>query len=355
MPKVKDKLNPKVIVFDNGAGFSKIGFSGESLPRRVLPTSINDQFPIINGLIKDWEAMKNFWNYSFETVLGVDPSEHPILITESSLNPGPNREKLTEIMFETFKVPGLFIASQASLALLASGRETGFVIDIGHNTSQFVSIWKRFELAHHTQKINLAGIDVTDYLSRLLRQKGYNLANSTELEEIPRIKETLCYIPLDIEREMANTKKLSGKEFPYILPTGDALNIGVERFLAPECLFNPSLIGKEINSLDEIIVKIIRAFDVDITRNMCSNIVLSGGSSMFPGLAERLTKEIKKNIWESVDVRIIIPPDSRYLTWIGGSTLSSIETFQNKWVTKKEYSENGPKAIHRYFGAFNNL
>ena len=138
-------------------------------------------------------------------------------------------------------------------------------------------------------------------------------------------------------------------EKSYMLPDGETINVGVERFLAPECFFNPSVIGKELEPLDDVIVSAISECDVDLRRDLYSNIVLSGGSTMFPGIKERLTKEIKEQIPESVDVKIIAPPERMYSVWIGGSILSSLKTFHRMWVTRREYKEMGPQVIHRCF------
>ena len=145
------------------------------------------------------------------------------------------------------------------------------------------------------------------------------------------------------------SQQISGMQKSYMLPDGETISLGVERFLAPECFFNPSVIGKEIPPLDDLIVSAISECDVDLRRDLYSNIVLSGGSTMFPGVKQRLTKEIKEQISDTVDVKIIAPPERMYSVWIGGSILSSLKTFHNMWLTRKDYKELGPQASHRFF------
>ncbi|MHA1414367.1 MAG: actin, cytoplasmic 2 [Promethearchaeota archaeon] len=360
MAEEESFLNAKALVIDNGTGISKNGFAGEDQPRSVFPTLIGYpkyesimtdvehytreyyigeeamqlkgvlklMFPVEHGIIEDWTAMEKIWHYTFYTDLRIDPSEHPVLLTEAPLNPRPNREKMAEIMFETFNVPALYVSMQAVLSLYASGRTTGCVIDIGDGVSHVVPIFEGFALSHAIQRIDLAGRDITTYLQRLLRQKGYSFTTSAEKEIVRDIKEKLCYVAID---------------------DGETILVGVERFLAPECFFNPSVIGKELEPLDDVIVQAISECDVDLRRDLYSNIVLSGGSTMFPGLKERLTKEIKEQIPESVDVKIIAPPERMYSVWIGGSILSSLKTFSRMWVTRREYKEMGPQVIHRCF------
>jgi len=374
-------LMSKPVVLDNGTGISKNGYAGEDQPRSVFPTMIgtpkygnvlpdvkhyareayigaeamelkglmNLNYPIEHGTVTDWPAMERIWHYTFYTDLRIDPSEHPVLLTEAPLNPRANREKMTEIMFETFNVPALYIATQAVLSLYASGRVTGTVLDIGDGVSHIVPIFEGFALSHAIQRLDLAGRDITHYLKRLLQQNGNNFQSTAELEIVRDIKEKLCYVALDPEKEMMLSKKVTGMNKTYMLPDGETVSLGIERFLAPECFFNPAVIGKELPPLDDMIVEAISECDVDLRRDLYSNIVLSGGSTMYPGIKQRLTKEIKEQISETVDVKIIAPPERMYSVWIGRSILSSLKTFHNMWLTRKEYKELGPQASHRFF------
>jgi len=87
--------------------------------------------------------------------------------------------------------------------------------------------------------------------------------------------------------------------------------------------------------------------DVDIRKDMYSNIVLSGGSTMFPGIADRMQKEIVNLAPGTMKVKIIAPPERKYSVWIGGSILASLSTFQQMWMSKEEYDESGPSIVHR--------
>ena len=377
----EDFIGRKALVLDNGTGISKNGFAGEDQPRSVFPTAVGRpkyghimpdvkdysrewyigaeamelkglmkiHFPIEHGIIDDWSLMERIWHYTFYNDLRIDPSEHPVLLTEAPLNPRLNREKIAEIMFETFNVPALYVATQAILSLYASGTVTGCVLDIGDGVSHIVPIYEGFALSHAIERIDLAGRDVTHYLGRLLRQNGHIFTSSSEKQIVRDVKEKLCYVAMDPEKELMLSKKISGMEKSYMLHDGEVIDVGVERFLAPECFFNPSVLGKELDPLDDVLVNAINACDVDLRRDLFGNIVLSGGSTMFPGIKERLTKEIKELIPDSVDVRIRSPPERMYSVWIGGSILSSLKTFSRMWITRREYKELGPGVIHRCF------
>jgi actin len=371
----------KPIVLDNGSGLTKNGYAGEDRPRSVWPTIIGYPkytsimtdvehytreyyigeealnlrgvlrlvYPVEHGMILDWQAMEKIWHFTFYNDLRVNPSEHPILLTEPPLNPRKNREKMAEIMFETFNVPAMYVSMQAVLSLYASGRTTGLVVDSGDGVTHIVPIYEGFALTHAINRVDLGGRDITEYLRRLLRQRGYSLVSSAEREIVRDIKEKLCYVALEPEKEMKLAEKVAEMQKEYVLPDGEKVVIGAERFLAPEVFFNPGVIGMEATPLDESIVDSIRKCDVDLRRELYSNIVLSGGSTMFPGIKERLEKEIKELTPEEVDVKIIAPPERQYSVWMGGSILSSLKTFQKLWITNKEYKEQGSSVIHRCF------
>ena len=364
-------LKNKPIVIDSGSTLTKSGFAGENRPRSIIPTVIGypkselnisemEEYyigedalqlrevlklihPIERGEIKDWDAMEKIWNYIFYTDLKVDPMLHPIMLTEPPFNSKSNREKSAEIMFEIFNVPALYIAMEAELSLFASGRTTGCVIDIGHEISHIVPIDRKCTLTHSISRANYGGNHITSYLESLLRQKGISFTRTAEKQIVRDIKEKLCYVAMDPEREMMLSKMGRGIRKSYTLPDGETIYLSEERFLTPESLFIPGIVlGLDEYPLDDIIVASIKSCDHDIQHELYTNLVLSGGSSLFPGLRERLIKEIKEQIPDPVGVTIIAPQERMYSAWIGGSILGSIKSF-NRWVTKKEYREEGPQ------------
>jgi len=376
---LSDELHTNPLILDNGTGFTKNGFAGEDQPRSVFPTVIDYPkhpvvmpdvegwvrefyigeeamnlrgllrlvYPIEHGQVQDWQAMESIWHYTFYNDLRLNPNEHPIMLTEPPLNDNKNKEKMAELMFETFNVPALYISMQAILSLYASGRTTGLVVDAGDGVIHIVPVYEGFAISHAIHRTDIGGRDITDYLRRLLRQRGYSLSSSAEREIVRDIKERLCYIALDPEKELKLAEKISGTEKNYTSPDGNTLTVGAERFMAPELLFNPGVIGSEEAPLDELIYQMVQRCDVDLRRELFSNIVLSGGSTMFPGLKERLHKELTELVPETTEVRIISPPERRYFVWIGGSILGSLKTFKILWVTRKEYREIGSTAVYR--------
>eukprot|EP01105_Mastigella_eilhardi_P024231 TRINITY_DN6288_c2_g1_i3.p1 TRINITY_DN6288_c2_g1~~TRINITY_DN6288_c2_g1_i3.p1 ORF type:complete len:287 (+),score=70.19 TRINITY_DN6288_c2_g1_i3:343-1203(+) len=281
--------------------------------------------------------MERVWKYMYAK-LKVQSEEHPVLLTEPPLNPRKMREKAAELFFETFNVPAFFVALQSILSMYASGRTTGIVLDSGDGVTHAVPIVEGFAIPHAVLRSDLAGRDVTDHLMWLLRKSGYSFYTSAEKEIVRTMKENVCLVT-DKEKKLVPQ--------PYKLPDGSTIELGPERYQAPELLFTPHVVGEEQLGVPDLVAHSIGRCDIDLRNTLYSNVLLTGGSTLFPGFGQRLLNEVKVRAPKDTFIKIIAPPERIYSTWAGGSLLASLSNFKKMWVSRAEYDADGPSAIHR--------
>ncbi|XP_043825542.1 actin, clone 302-like [Dromiciops gliroides] len=363
------------VIFDGGSRYFKVGFGGEQAPRFVFPcmvgrykrqsvmpgmdardtfigNEVTDKrgkltinYPIEHGIITDWDDMEKIWHHAFYNVLHVDPEERPLLVTENINTPKSNKEKLIEVMFETFKVPALYVAIQSILSLFSSGRTTGFVVNSGDQVTYNVAIDGGYILSDAIMNLQVSGWDLSMYLTKILVDKGYSLSTLAEWEMARAIKEKLCYVALDYAEEMHTEE--SSIEKKYELPDGRIITVGKERFRCPEALFRPSMLGVTSPGLHKNIYESLAKCDFEIRKIFYVNTILCGGNMLFPGLGERVAKEIKAQAPQMTKIKVIVPAECRFSSWFGGSLLTTLNSFQHMWIYNYEYEDFGASIIHR--------
>jgi len=386
-------MSKSVIVCDNGTGFVKCGFAGANFPTSIFPSMVGrpilryeesvlnveikdimvgDEasklrsmlevtYPLDNGIVRNWEDAQHVWNYAFFEKMKINPRESKILLTEPPLNPKENREKMVQTMFETYGFQGVYIAIQAVLTLYAQGLLTGVVVDSGDGVTHIVPVYEGFSLPHLTRRLNVAGRSITRYLIKLLLLRGYAFNRTADFETVRQIKEKFCYVgyDLDLEKQLAlETTVLMEK---YTLPDGRIIKIGAERFEAPEALFSPALVDIESPGVSELVFDCINKADIDTRAEFYNHIVLSGGTTMYPGLPSRMEKDIRRLYLEKVlkgnvqqlqkfKCRIEDPPRRKHMVFLGGAVLAEIMKDKPAfWMNKSEYDEQGINVLRKCF------
>ncbi|KAJ2253667.1 centractin- actin- protein of the dynactin complex [Coemansia sp. RSA 455] len=376
----EDVLTNQPVVIDNGSGVIKAGFAGDDQPKSFFPSYVGRpkhqrmmigaeershyvgrqvedmrgllklNYPLEHGVITDWNDMELIWSSIYHDELKTLSEEHPVLLTEAPLNPTSNSEQAAQVFFETFNVPAFYTSIQAVLSLYASGRTTGLVLDSGDGVSHVVPVYEGYALTNAIRRMDLAGRDVTEYLQILLQRAGHNLHTTAEKEIVRQVKERLCYVALDAAKEEKELSSVvsgtgsggdakSGNDV-FMLPDGQIINLGHERFRAPEILFQPDIIGLEYPGIHQMVADSISRTDIDLRRQMYSGIVLSGGTTLIRGFGDRLLSELRKQAVKDCKIKITAPPERKYSTWIGGSILASLSSFKRMWVTAEEYQED---------------
>ncbi|KQK00179.1 actin-related protein 3 [Brachypodium distachyon] len=412
-----DAASRPAVVIDNGTGYTKMGFAGNVEPCFITPTvvAVNDSFsnqarattkgnwmaqhnagvmadldffigdealarsrssstyslsyPIRGGQVENWDTMEKFWQQCIFNYLRCDPEDHYFLLTESPLTPPETREYTGEIMFETFNVPGLYIAVQPVLALAAGYTTTkcemtGVVVDVGDGATHIVPVADGYVIGSSIRSIPLTGKDVTQFIQQLMKERGEHIPPEESFDVARRAKEMYCYTCSDIVKEFNKHDREPSKYIKHLTGTKPktgapyTCDIGYERFLGPEIFFHPEIYNNDFTTpLQDVIDKCIQSSPIDTRRALYKNIVLSGGSTMFKDFHRRLQRDLKKIVdarvrtsnarlggdtkAQPVEVNVVSHPIQRYAVWFGGSVLASTAEFYEACHTKAEYEEYG--------------
>ena len=330
---------------------SKEHYIGEEATQKA--GVLNLAYPIAHGKIESWDDMTRVWHHTFYTCLRVNPSEITgCLLTEAPLQPKENREEMATIMFETFQVPALYVAIQAVMSLYAAGRTTGLVVDSGDGVSHTVPVFEGFSIPHAISRMDIAGRRLSKHVAMLCQsQLGRDFTSSSELQVVRKIKEELCFVATDraqYDKFAEEAATSSSHDKNYVLPDQSILIVkGIVRFKGPELLFQPALDGMTCDSLQKLAYDSIQASDLDVRKELAKNVILSGGTTMFEGLSERIHNELSGMLPAATEVRVIADASRKYAVWRGASTLTSLSSFASQWVTKEEYEELGGAILHR--------
>ena len=369
---MKQQNKYSTVVIDAGSGLVKAGFGGEDGPRSIFNSIVgtpkqmglmvgmelqeryvgddaiskyeimNFSYPIKRGEVTDWDKFENLMHYLLYSEMKVVPEEVSILITESPRTSRENREKLTEILFETFNVKRLHIANSSMVGLFSYGKTSGLIVDSGFNVTSTVPIYEGYPLSHASIRINIGGEDLSKNLLSMIQSnldetyidiKGRILADD--------IKEKLGYLLLNQDDGD------DVKDVTYELPDGKKIELSNELYKSNEILFNPDEEIKKENgllSLKNMVIDSINKCDNEIKSDIKENICLTGGTTLLKNFPEKLKNELSDSS-EGTNFNLSAEQERLFSTWIGGSIVSSLDNFQFMWVNKKEYNDNGKNLL----------
>ena len=346
-------------IFRSNESFSKhrlkdVMVCDETYPCRQY---LDMQLPVEYGVVKNWDDECLVLDYIIKNKLKIDPKEHPILITEAPLNPIENKKKMLEVFLERFGFQGLQIAPSALLVLYAQGLMTGVVVDSGDGTTHIMPIAENYILSHLISRMDISGRDITEYLAKLLRLRGYCFNKTSDFYVLREIKEKHCFVSADINLDRKIANETTTYNIPYKLNDGRIVKVSGERFEAPEILFQPDLAGYECKGLSDLLFDTIMKADIYLRCDLFSSIVVSGGTTMFPGLSTRLQNDIKDRVLNKVlngnkralgiyKINVEDPPNRRYLVYLGATVLANLTAGKSQsWISKRDYAELGAERI----------
>eukprot|EP00913_Durusdinium_trenchii_P005315 g4960.t1 len=330
-----------VVLIDTGTSTTKAGCGGEDLPRCIAPTERKEhlgKLVLSQGRVASWDELEKLWRDTYHQ-LRLLPHQHPVLLTDAPLTPKEDRERITQIMFESFNVPAMYLACTGALSLYAAGRTTGIALELGHGSSCAMPVYEGQNLQDYAKRSDVAGKQVTESLARMLATRG--IAFGMEQRDIVRdIKEKVCSVVLD----QASLRADVGRHFE--LPDGAVVSLGDEIHRGPELLFKPQAFGTRSLGIHEITWQSLQSLDLDVRQELSSNVVLSGGTSLLPQLPQRLTRELEQ-LMPELPVKVVANHERKYGVYLGASILSSLGTFQQNLISSADYEEMGPCIVHR--------
>ena len=378
------------IVIDNGSNQMKIGFAGERRPRSIIASIIgrpkvaglilgDDQKEIYvgeealkkrgvlelewtisnNKVVPNWGCISEVWKHVIENELHRHSTEHPILMTIPPLFPRVALEEYIQTAFETLSPPGLHLALAPRLALFHSGRTTGIVLSSGEHFTSSVPFIEGSPIYTSAHTIPIGGHTLTHSLLQQLAHDGLTLPPSAKRDIGNNLKEKLCFVAGDYKETCRESETSYIYEKKYELPDGSIIIMDKKRFCIPEIMFGEEyaygseykysgskksagvthMLGASFSSLPH---------DLQASDEFLSNILLEGGNTLFEGFPERIQMDLQ-SAFPTSRVRVLAEPERRFSVWLGGSILASLPAFQGIWITKPEYNEFGPAAVHRKY------
>lgn len=368
------------IVIDNGSCYLKAGFNAENAPRVVIPTvtgtlkdeamnfffdepktyvgkecflnsdHLNLNYPLEELGKPRYSEMEEVWLYLFFNQLKVSPESHNVFLIESSFSNDKERNALAEIMFEKFNIFNIHIEPQGTMALWSTAKSSGLVVESDHLSTEIIPIYEKYIISHGIRTSNISGLELTKQYQKTVSRSLPVSCKVSNLKETSRlIKEQMSEVISDLEFNKILNNREEYKE--YILPDGNRMKIGNERYIIPRAMFDPEILGIDEKPLHELIKESILSCDINIRKELASNIILGGGNTLIKGFADVLKIKVEEALGKHYEgvVKINANKERHYSVWTGASVVCSINNFQHIWVSKTDFEEHGINAFHKNY------
>jgi len=363
------------VVIDHGSYRIRAGFGGELTPRTNMLNAVgwpaytdvatdgrefyvgydaevrrgvlNFTTPLRKGIVTRWDDVERVLEYVFANELRVPSDERYLLITEPQYTSNEQRGHMAEILFEKFRVPAVYLAQQPALALYGSGRTSGMVLDCGSETVQAIPVWRGQVLGYASSRMDFGGLTLSEFFARLMTERGHSFKTTSEMAFLRSMQERYCYAAYDFDAELTRAATTAEVDATFLLPDGQEVLMSSERFRAVEPLFAPEQMGIDARGLPHLLLSTLMKCEVDARRTLIENVILCGGTSRFPGLPERLGKELDHLVPPGTVYSLSAPPDRDLTVWQGGSMLASSASFVQLSIPREQYYEVGATVVYK--------
>ncbi|KAK7098169.1 actin-like protein 6A [Littorina saxatilis] len=335
------------------------------------------------GMVENWDIFEKVMDYVYSRSIKSESCLHPLLMSEPAWNTKNKREKMTEIMFEKYNIPAFFLCKNSVLSAFANGRSTALILDSGATHTSAVPVYDGYVLTQGIVKSPLAGEFIIQECRKMMEELGVEvvppyLISSKEAvpdkqppkwkkkENVDVTKSFANYMEKDVLQDFA-ASILQVCDSPYDpsvvdtmpsvhyeFPNGYNQDFSSDRFKVCEGLFDPSIVkeaqGNSMLGVGHVVTTSVGMCDIDIRPSLYGGVIVVGGNSLINGFTDRLNRDLGNKTPPSMRLKVIAAASSaerRFSSWIGGSILASLGSFQQMWVSKQEYEEGGKGCVER--------
>ncbi|CCW69290.1 unnamed protein product [Phytomonas sp. Hart1] len=414
--------NMRSVILDVGSMYTKAGFSGEIAPRKVFRSCVgtprhpgacmkffdphlsnyvagNEAFsnrgllnlcwPVRYGDIKDFEHYEYLLYDTFYRSLEVVPDATSLLMLQPPTQTHKDRERVAEIVFETFNIPLLGLLNTATATVYSTGQTTGIAVDSGAGKTFIGAVCDGYPLAHPQRFSPVAGDVLTRELFDALRRKGYPLSTEKDWAMVETAKETLCRVSTPPSSDGPPRGDLKGTqrggggpqgppcdtapEARLRLPDNEHVFLFEQALLLGERLFDTALVSQlpgeaevGINPMGDptgyavsnpvcarpfsgwadVVQDVLAAAPEAYRDGLARNVVLGGGTTMMRDVEVRLQNELTQRATSAV--KVIASNERAQAAWLGGSVWACSPSFPSLCLSKANYFEGESNVVHHY-------
>ncbi|MHA1733689.1 MAG: actin family protein [Promethearchaeota archaeon] len=366
----------KPLILDLGTLYTRAGMGGEDFPAAVVPNvyaaPLDFRFkkrviPTLDRLVTDFTGESYFFGHdAFERAgvlslsygaaapestvlpeflahlfsqLDVDPSQHPVVYITPPMFGEEQKSRALDLFFRRFRVPKMYFISGPFCALFAMNLQSAAVVGMGERYTTVQSIYRGFPGENSFFESSVNGSTITRYFHKLLNENPTAGGIQFTGEIVREIKEKTVACSVDLEADLSVIDSGSTRfRKEALLPDGTRITLDKERLLASEPYFNPLLVNSTSEPLPDLVLKSLQSWDRTTRAEIFDKIVLCGGCSTIPGLAERLEAEMKKRLPPNTGVKVLAVSGRENIEWIGASVLVAKGLPPDKWHVNESVS-----------------